>query len=80
MLLDSSAKGRQRVRQVRGEGAVDVGLELGQVDLDGVVVGGALISLQVLPVVDRSRGVGGQKGGREERVLTLQQMTSMVWS
>ena len=62
MLLDSSAKGRQRVRQVRGEGAVDVGLELGQVDLDGVVVGGALMSLQVLPGEGEGKEAGRARG------------------
>ena len=48
VLLDGCGKLGKRGSQIGSEGTVDVGLELGQVDLDQLVVLGTLISLEVV--------------------------------
>ena len=48
---------RQGVREVRREGAVDVRLQLAEVDLDQLVVFAALIGDEVLPGGDQNRNL-----------------------
>jgi len=51
--------------KVGGEGAVDVGLELGEVDLDDLVVLGALVGLEVVREAASVVGNFGTLGGLE---------------
>ena len=66
--LDSLLELRDGSSQVRGEGTVDVGLELGQVDLDQLVVLSTLILAKVL-------GVGA---GEVTNLLTLGSLQVVV--
>jgi hypothetical protein len=65
VLLDLGGELGDGGGKIGGEGTVDVGLKLGEVDLDSLVVLGSLVGSQVVGELLGVSGLGGSSGGLE---------------